>query len=107
MPDLSVRVGGHARSLIQTFTTGWVAWEAGSDHHTMISYEVRVRAFGSGTVVASLNVGKPIPHSTTGLCFADINSILTGLSSGFYTTSVAATNASGTTDSDVSSVFFI
>jgi hypothetical protein len=105
MPDLFVRVGGAGRSNTVPFPSGWVQWYPPLDHMTVTSYEARVRAEGSGTVLASMSVGKPIPHSTTGLCYADISSILSGLTAGNYTTSIAATNAFGTTDSGVSDAF--
>lgn len=106
MPDLRARVGGLGRSNTQPFPLGWVAWTPPSDHTTNVTYyEARVRGDGSGTVVATVNLGKPIPHSTTGLCYANIASTLNGLSSGDYTTSIAAVNSSGSTDSDVSPAF--
>jgi len=84
---------------------GWVSWTPSPDHATVTSYEARVRAEGSGTVLASLNLGKPTPHPTTGQCYGDLTSILTPLAAGNYTTSIAAIAPGGTTDSAVSSAF--
>ena len=105
-PHRTARIGSFGRSTIQPFALGWVSWTPPDDHTTNVtSYEARVRAEGSSTVLDSVNLGKPIPHSTTGLCYANITGMLNGLAAGNYTTSIAAINSSGTTDSDVSDVF--
>jgi hypothetical protein len=105
MPNLSVRVGGLGKSDTIPFPSGWVKWDPPSDHVTITSYEGRVREDGSSTIVATQNLGHPIPHSTQGNCRGDMTSAFSELSAGNYTLSIAAINPFGTTDSDVSSAF--
>jgi hypothetical protein len=105
MPDLSARVGGLGKSDTVPFPSGWVKWDPPADHGTITSYEGRVREDGSETVVATQNLGHPIPHSTQGNCRGSMVTAFSGLAAGDYTLSIAATNAFGTTDSDVSSAF--
>jgi hypothetical protein len=87
------------------FHAGDIRWTPSSSHLSLTNYEVRIRAFGSSTVVAAINVGLPPIWATTGLCYANISGTLGTLAAGDYTSSVAAVSSGGTTDSAESPAF--
>lgn len=80
---------------------GDVRFTVSPQHATVTRYEARVRAFGSDTIVARRDLGKPTP--TNGVAVVNLAALLGNLPTGTYTVSIAATDAGGTTDSTPSS----
>lgn len=76
---------------------GDLAFAASAGHSTVITYEARVRAEGSSTVLVTKNLGKPTPFNNVIVC--NIKAILQALPSGNYTVTVAAIGPGGTDDS--------
>lgn len=90
----------------QGYGLGDVSFTVPSDHATITSYEARVRAQGSSTVIRTKDLGKPTPNAS-GVVTFNLRAILDALSAGNYTVSIAATNQSGTTDSSETSAFLV
>lgn len=84
---------------------GDVTFDVPADYETVQYAEARVRAQGSGTVVAAKLIGKPPAFNGVATC--NVTALLQSLAPGDYTVSVALTNAGGTTDSAVSNAFTV
>ncbi len=87
------------------FHAGDVSWTPSADHATLTRYDIYIRASGSGTILLTINAGKPPIWSSTGLCYKNISGSLSSLSAGNYTSAVAAVSAGGTTESATSNEF--
>ncbi len=83
---------------------GDVRFTVPADHVTVVSYEVRLRQQGSGTVFANTNIGKPTPSANNTITVS-LTTFFGSQPAGNYTLSVAALNANGSTDSEQSSAF--
>lgn len=83
--------------------TGLVAFNASPDHATVLTYEARLRNSGSGTVLDTEPLGKPTPDGN-GVIVVDLSGFF-AYRAGDFTVSIAATDAGGTTDSEVSAAF--
>ncbi len=79
------------RSGVLTFTKS-------TDHASVNYYDIRIYAQGGSTILASKNIGKPVPDSN-GDIRADLVDILTPLSAGNYTVKVLTTSNGGSTES--------
>ena len=90
---------------IQGWGLGDVSFTVPGDHATILSYEARIRAQGSSTVVATKSLGKPTPQGST--IIVNLRALLDSMTAGNYTVSIAATNQSGTTDSSETSAFIV
>lgn len=88
----------HAQAPPVVAVSGQLAFTASLDHATVTSYEARVRPEGSGTIVATQNLGKPAPDVDNRI-LVNIAATLAPLASGNYTVAVAAISPSGTTES--------
>lgn len=95
----------HGSSPVST-TQGDVTFIASPQHATVTSYEGRVRAAGSATVIATQNFGKPTPDEDF-LITANMRPTLATLAAGNYTVTVAAIAPGGTTEATETSVFSI
>lgn len=106
MVDLAVRIGSVRRQvMVPPDGSGVVTFTVSADHPSTRSYEVRVRVNGSGTVVASENIGKP-PVTPNSMIMVDMTTLFGTLDAGDYTTSVAAIDdAAVAYDSEESSAF--
>ena len=92
--------------VLRKFIAGDVTFQISPDHFTTVtSYEARIRAEGSSTVIATQNLGKPTPSG--GSITVNLATILNAQAAGNYTVSIATTNASGTTDSAISNAFTV
>ena len=92
---------------IEASGLGDVSFTPSSDHATnVLSYEARVRAEGSSTILATKALGKP-SITSSGKIFVNMRAILSAQAPGNYTVSVAATNNDGTTDSGISNLFTV
>lgn len=70
----------------------------GHDSATFIGYEVRVRVAGSSTtVIAKLNIGRPVANNQ-GVIAVNLASFFAAITPGQYEMSIAATDATGTSD---------
>lgn len=78
--------------------SGVLTFTKSADHATVTDYAVRVYAQGGSTVLASRNLGKPVPYSD-GSIWVDITSLLTPLGSGNYTVTVVTTSPGGSAES--------
>lgn len=87
-------------------TQGDVTFTAAADHATVTSYEGRVRAAGSATVIATQNFGHPTPDEDNRIT-VNMRATLASLAAGNYTVSVAAIAPGGTTEATESSVFSV
>lgn len=85
---------------------GDLTFTVGTDYATVISVEARLRIYGSGTVIATNNLGKPAPDVSR-TCRVGISGWLTAQGPGNYTVAVAFTNATGTTESAVTTPFTV
>lgn len=94
----------HAQAPPIAAVSGNLTFTASPDHATVTSYEVRVRAEGSVTIVATRNLGKPTPNVDNQIV-VNIASTLTPLASGNYTVAVAAISPGGTTESSETSAY--
>jgi hypothetical protein len=83
---------------------GEVRFTASVDHAEVDSYEVRVRADGSETVIASEDIGKPTPSANNTIT-VDMTTLFGTLDPGNYTTSVAAIDGLDEADSEPSDAF--
>jgi hypothetical protein len=90
---------------VQGWGLGDVSFVPSAGHASVTNYEARVRADGSGTVIATKALGVPTPQS--GRITVNLRALLDSLSPGNYTVSIAATSAGGTDDSDPTSAFIV
>lgn len=86
-------------------TLGVVQFQV-ADHDNVDYYEARLRAQGSSTVLATLNIGKP-DYNASRIAYYNLASWLNSQAAGNYSVSIAAVNTDGTTDSLVSNDFTV
>ena len=77
---------------------GVLTFTKSTDHSAVTSYEVRIYSQGGSTILASRNIGKPVPYSN-GDILVDLTSLLAGLANGNYTIKVLTTSSGGATES--------
>ena len=96
----------HGAAVPPPQVSGLLSFTASLDHATVTSYEARVRAQGSATVVATQALGKPTPDLDNRI-HVNIAATLNALAAGNYTVAVAATSPGGTAESTETSEFSV
>jgi hypothetical protein len=103
---LLLLTGCHARTRVGPMMAGAgrVVFVQSPSHATVTSYEARLRVEGTGTLVATTNLGKPEPYGN-GEIWVSLRAWLSTHPAGNYTVSVAAIAPAGTVDSVESNAF--
>jgi hypothetical protein len=82
---------------------GDVTFDASADHSAVTSYEARIYTYPAGTLVTSVNLGKPTPSG--GLITVNLANAFSALTAGNYDVTIAAIGAGGTSESVYSNAF--
>lgn len=85
-------------------TSGYLSFTESVHHAWVTNYQVRVRAVGSATVVASQDLGQPVADRY-GVITTNLNTLFSGLGAGSYTLTILTTVPGGSSESSLSAAF--